>query len=146
MKPNIIVGVLLACGAGQVMAACATPALSASQISALLENPPPGKYACASRVAGGNDKWNELHQAGIITDYKKGPGDPIDPTKVMGTYTINNNGGNNLDTITYNYGTGGSYTYSIKSTGASTGNAFHFCNIQTFELILVVVQANPTPC
>lgn len=56
-----------------------------------------------------------LSPGGPILDYKRGPSDAIDPSKVVGTYSINM--GNN--TVTYNYGDpSGPYTY-VASGGAS---------------------------
>ena len=53
---------------------------------------------------------------GIVTDYKKGPTDPVDPTAQVGTYSINTVGG----TITFNYGAGGTFTYGVVDPTSTT--------------------------
>ncbi len=142
MKPKILASVvMLAFGVGQALpatAACPTTnLLSRVQIRDTLSN----KYGCATR---GNEKWNELHQgAGFgphnVEDYKLGPGHPVDPTKVVGTYTID---GNVVGTITYNYGSPAvTYTYVVRGSTDPNEPPFLFCNVTTFELFAVKVQA-----
>ena len=125
---------LFAFGTGQAMAACPAPKADATTIAALLSN----RYACATR---GNESWNELHQSGTVTDYKRGPTDPVDPSTVVGTYAINNSNGVGQDTITYNYGSGGSFTYSISPSSSALGT-YTFCNVSTSEVITVTVSAS----
>ena len=150
MKPKIIAcAILLAFGSSQAIAACPTSGrLTGNAISTTVS----GNYGCALRGVGpAAEKWNELHQGtGIpgpdpVIDYKRGPGDPVDPTKQVGTFTIV--GGTNPGTIKYDYGDpGGPYTYSVTPGGASgPPNVFAFCNVTTFEMFQVLVQPNPSP-
>lgn len=84
---------------------------SSSQVtgSATLTTLLAGKTICASR---GGDRWQEYHQAGgALIDYKKGPTDPVDPTKQVGTWTVTGNGSGTQ--VRYNYGQGASYTYKV---------------------------------
>ena len=63
-----------------------------------------GKYACV------HNQWNELHSggaSGTLTDFKKGPSDPVNPSEQVGTYTITAGSGASYDRIQYNYGSGG---------------------------------------
>jgi hypothetical protein len=111
--------------------------MSEAAIIALVSN----KYVCANRIAT-HESWNELHDRlhGVgdrgpnpVIDWKRGPNDPVDPSKLVGTYTISN--GANPGTITYDYGAGGIYTYSVKQTGGGIGPAFfQYCNVSTGEL------------
>lgn len=101
-----------------------------------------GKYAC---VTG---QWNELHTGGAtgtVTDFKKGPTDPVDPSEVVGSYTITPTTGPNYDRITYNYGTGGSYTYAITPKAGTGAGTYDFCNVATGVHITVTVQVG-TSC
>lgn len=136
MKPNTItIALLLAFGSSQAVAAgpCPTttpPALNGQAIRALVSN----KYGCAAR---GNERWNELHQgSGLgphnVQDYKRGPNDPVDPTKVVGTYTITDNGPNSPGTILYNYGPTAQYRYVVKEAPSGIpgqSQFWDFCNV-----------------
>jgi len=153
MKRNSIAGlVALIAGfgaAGAAEAQCPAGLTTAQLISTLS-----GKYACARRQAGvtpapgcgnPNDTWNELHQGsqtGQIIDYKRGPTDPVDPSKPVGTYTINAN-----DTVTYNYGGScGPYTYTLRQIPSPNPEspAFQYCNIATNEMIPAIISTSPT--
>src|SRR6185436_20314716 len=119
MKRAIAIGTMLAFVASQALAAAPacdnTGKLSAARLTMML----PGKYVCVGTFP--NATWNELHGGAanntgsisdIITDYKKGPGDPVDPSEQVGTYSIT--GGAAAGQITYNYGSGGSPTFYVK--------------------------------
>ena len=129
---------VLVLGAAQLFAADGARAqttLTASQIQALLTT----NYACGS---SGTEKWDEIligGASGDVNDYKKGPSDPVDPSAKVGIYTINAN-----DTITYNYGSGGTYTYSIVTAGATAGSpgTYSFVGPSTWT---ISVQASACP-
>lgn len=105
-----------------------------------------GKYVCAKRQVGGKiDIWNEFHRgvgAGPfpVIDYKKGPNDPVDPSKPVGTYVINND-----DTVSYNYGDpDGPYSYRVRVIASPGGaRAYQFCNIKTSEVITASISGSP---
>ena len=83
------------------------PRISGTALSNLIV----GQTACATL---GGSSWQSYHQSGgSLIDYKKGPGDPVDPSKVMGTWSINN------DKVQYNYGTGGLFEYEVCGTSSS---------------------------
>ena len=129
MKPSIItISILLVAAAGQANAACTDPQITDPNVltSLLLNN-----TVCGTR---GTDKWQEEHlgvspnSPGTINDlmdYKEGPNDEIDPSKVVGTWkieTINNN-----TVVTYAYsdgGTAGPYSYTVHDKG---GGGYSFC-------------------
>jgi len=146
MKPTIITtALLLALGSGQAMAQlpCPTPVLTGAQLISTLS----GKYVCAARTTN-SDTWNELHQgAGAgpspILDYKRGPADPVDPSKVVGTYLINVG----ANTVTYDYGDpGGPYTYTLTRIPQMNPElpSFGFCNVSTGERIPAIISSSQT--
>jgi len=113
----------LAAGTGPAMAAVCTTtfALTSTQISALL-NPGGSNQACilGSCSASASNTWAESGSpddnetivgglTGSFYDYKKGPSTGVDPSKLLGTYTITGTPG----TITYSYTGGTPYTYNI---------------------------------
>lgn len=119
MKQLMVTGViLLSWVAGEAMAACTDAQITGTDLSNLIS----GNTVCAS---AGGDQWQEQHRTGgALWDYKKGPTDPVDPTKQVGTWSFDNQ--STPTTITYQYGASGpSYTYTVH--GASSGT-YSFCN------------------
>jgi hypothetical protein len=146
--------VLFAFSAGQAMASCPhtgtgnTP-LNTAGVKAALGTA--NTYHCAIRGSGSSlEKWNETLRtsgspsggnsgdSGTLTDFKRGPGDPSDPRAAVGTWSIPANTGR----LTYNYGTGGAYTYTVKEIVA--GTTYELCNVSTNELFTVTVSTAPT--
>ncbi len=114
---------------GDALAQSCTTPLSQSAVRTLVT----GNYVCGSV---GSDSWHELHQStGVIRDYKKGPSDPIDPSKDVGTWTVNSTG-----TITYTYGTL-SFTYQV----AGTANPYSYCGIGGAPTLYVTIQSSLCP-
>lgn len=75
-----------------------------------------GSTVCAMR---GNDRWqSQHHPGGDLWDYKRGPGDPMDPSKKVGNWKTQGN------SITYEYAGGHRYTYSIHTNSAG---GYDFC-------------------
>jgi hypothetical protein len=105
--------VLFAWVSGEAMAACtANTHITGNALVTLIS----GNTVCASV---GNDQWQEQHRAGgQLWDYKKGPNDPVDRTKQVGTWGINTNN------VTYSYTGGASYTYSVHGP---SGGPYSFC-------------------
>lgn len=97
----------------------ATPSskLSASAIRSIVV----GNYVCVGSYP--NAAWNELHAGGILIDYKKGPKDPVDPSIMVGTYTIAPSAEGGVITYTYNSGSG-TYSYHMQPAG---GDRYRFC-------------------
>lgn len=88
-----------------------------------------GNTICATQ---GNDKWQEQHRAGgQLWDYKKGPGDTVDPTEQVGTWSITSN------TLTHSYGSV-SYSYSVHLV---SGNSYTLCGP---SIINATIQAAPS--
>jgi len=69
---------------------------------------------CAS---SGSDSYQEFHAwpSGILTDYKRGPNDPVDPSADVGTWWADNN--NSKITHEYNNG-GGKWAWAICVNGS----------------------------
>jgi len=108
------VAVLLAAYGPGAFAACAGARLSFAQITAALQ----GVTINANSPAGEN--WNEIHcgTSGSANNLQKvglGVGNPVDPQQKEGTWTVNL-GTTGVDTVTYDYGTGGSFTWRVYST------------------------------
>ena len=101
---------------GEAMAACTGSSLNQSQLGLALS----GNTVCAIR---NSDRWQELHQAGgALIDYKRGAGDPVDPSETVGNWSIAGNGTN--ATVVYNYGSGGTFTFQVY---LNSGNSYSFC-------------------
>ena len=137
INSNALAGtLLLGCLAlaGEAMAACTGPALNQAALVTALT----GNTVCAVR---GADRWQELHQAGgDLIDFKRGPSDRVDPSEKVGTWSITANPSGNSASVVYNYGSGGTYTYSVRSNG---GTSYSFCGVQNID---VVIKAGGGAC
>jgi hypothetical protein len=134
MKLALFAGMAaLTVSTGQASAQCTAP-MNVGTLQSALD----GNYACGSQ---GSESWNELHSGGILTDYKKGPTDKIDPTAPVGIYTIssNNEGTGQVD---YTY-TAGSlhFAYTVQSNG---GTSYTFCPVPGGIPLSVTIQ--PAHC
>ena len=125
MKTSLL-AVLISLGsvglAGQAAAACASPStrLSQGQLATLVG----GKTVCVPN--GAEWKWQEQHMgttSGSLIDYKRGPGHAVDPSETVGSWSLSNTAGN--ATIAHNYGSGGTFTYSVWDNGNAT---YSFCS------------------
>ena len=94
------------------------------------------KTVCKADGSGGFE-WQEYHKlpnnrANNLIDYKKGPTDPVDPTKAVGRWVVAK-GGSPDATITYNYGPGAVYTYKVHGPD---GGPFSFCDATTGQEVV----------
>ena len=104
-----------------------------------------GKNIIAS---GGGEEWNEDHCANG-TLYKVGTEDgppkhperdSVDPRAPIGSWSTAG------DNITYNYGTGGSYTFELwrdTCTGGTCTGTYYYCD--TGGSIVATISAGPSP-
>jgi hypothetical protein len=127
-------------GSASAYAACSAATgysrLAGKDITALLV----GSIAC---YPTGQPYTNqEVLSNGNITDYKKGPGDPIDPSKMIGTYAIQS--GTN-GSITYNYSGGSSYTYTVWGAVPVTSGNYDFC-VGSTPITVRVALGSSGPC
>ncbi len=106
-----------------------------------------------------NTGWEnqEHHQVGgDLVEYAQGPGDPVDPTRKIGTWTIvvsSPNNANQVRTIRYDYDGGPSYTFDLYRNADDPANnrriAFCETGAGTGLVALGVRQgsvASPTAC
>jgi hypothetical protein len=81
-----------------------------------------GKTVCAARAS---ERWQEFHNStGALVDYKRGPSDVVDPSKTVGSWSATNG---SSATVSYNYGTGGSFAYivcAVPTVAAPTSYTF----------------------
>ena len=105
-----------------------------------------GKFVCATR---GSDTWRECHGTFSVSgstcagnsnlwDLKLG-GNPMDPAKLVGNWSKSGN------TVSYNYGTGGTYIYEIYRIG--TGSTYDFCGTSPSgnNVLIASIQSSPCP-
>lgn len=115
---------LLALGSGSALAACSNSSgymrLNGPDLSTLLT----GNTAC---YPAGGPPWTnqELHSGGNIIDYKKGPSDPVDPSKTIGTYAVT---GTDMGVVTYSYTGGGSFSYEVFGGASLPLGNYDFCS------------------
>ena len=124
MKTFVLASTIaLALVSGEAMAVClGGTRLDAAQITALLTN----NTVCVPAATVPNMTWQELHVGGgSLVDFKRGPGHAIDPTETVGTWSVSGTeAGNSI--VTHNYGSGGTYTYSVFGSGV-VGDPHSFC-------------------
>ena len=127
MKQAIVIATVLAFNASQVLANCPSGGNLGDSGQQTIQNVLGGNYACVYNPTLQN---NEQHTGsatdttGFVLDYKKGPGDPADPSDTLshptGSYSISGN------LITYTYG---SLTYSYNINATPSGNVYTFCHV-----------------
>jgi hypothetical protein len=135
MRSTMAVFVLTASLAGGASGQQACPCGGGTQVvavAALLS----GKTVCAS-VPGG-DSWQEYHDPShALWDYKKGPGDPVDPSKQVGTWNVA------LEpTVTYSYTGGNSYSFTVCQAAAI--GPYSFCG--PTNIFNATLKAGQTSC
>jgi hypothetical protein len=108
---------MLAGASGAAWADCTSPRLT--EITGTFTD----MRICATGPTG---SWKELHRSdGNVEEQAQGPSSPAD---VVATWRVEV-GGLGLPVITYDYGTGGKYTYNVHQNGGA--NNYSFCNILT---------------
>ena len=138
MNRVIAASVLLCAGVMvDANADCSTNQVTALQTLLL------GQHVCAVR---GSDVWRERHDSpDKLVDIKKGPSDPVDPQKEVGTWSVTNDGGTGaVVTYTYNaFGPAVFSTYKVYKTGPST---YDFCDDITPANIVANATIQVAPC
>lgn len=109
--------------AGEAMAVCTNlTRLSAAQITTLLS----GNTVCVPSVTVPTMTWQELHKAdGVLIDFKRGPGHPVDPSEIVGDWKVFGTDSGNSG-IFHNYTGGSTYVYSVHGSGV-VGTNHSFC-------------------
>ncbi|MDP2783358.1 MAG: hypothetical protein Q8O38_02000 [Sulfurimicrobium sp.] len=142
MKRLMVTSIVLLAGiSGEVMAVdCSDGTQLKNTVSDpnVVANTLSGKTVCATN---GGDKWQEFHQAGgALIDYKKGPNDLVDKTKQVGTWSTARGGSDSL--VTYNYGTGGTYSYEVHLSGG----IYTFCGVSPAPTLDVTLLSGQVSC
>jgi hypothetical protein len=109
---------MLASASGGAWAACDSPRV-----------PPPLQTLFEGNrivVTGGSNTANEHHgTGGVLTECALGSSSTVDPTHEAGSWRVDPDGGGG-EVITYDYGTGGKYTFSVHNNGGSSYSFCHF--------------------
>lgn len=139
MNPMLVVMITVGCtlSAFTVTASadCSDPSNRTQNL-----NPVSGDMLCGTGVLNAGDRWQEYHNPnGTLMEYARGA-DPIDPTRDVGTWTVNNNQTASA-TITYTYNGGFSYTYWVNADG---GGVFSMCRVSDNVLVAVVRRQENT--
>jgi hypothetical protein len=149
MKAIIVsTGMVIGGLSGMAMADCTTnPALTTAQLATAIS----GKLVCGRPAAGhpggvsSPDRWQEEHIAGGVPgviggplfDYKKGPGDPVDPRTQVGSWSVADG------KITHSYIGGAVYTWEVHPMG---GTRHSFCVGGVQHVASLIVTNTGTGC
>ncbi|MDO8959793.1 MAG: hypothetical protein Q7U85_08680 [Rhodocyclaceae bacterium] len=115
MKTLSAIGFALLLGLGNAYAQCTNNPPNYTKVASL-------STVLAGKVVYVPNQWQESHcPGGQLWDYKRGPGHATDPTSQVGTWSVSTNG----QEVTYNYGSGGSYTFTVYKNNSS--NTYDFC-------------------
>ena len=121
MKRAMLTGVaLLALVSGEALATCGEPYMSEADVKTLLA----GNTVCSPRnCSAGSCEWQEQHRGGPaggeLWDYKRGPGNTMDPEKKVGTWSITSSGGLvGAGKVTHSYKSG-AFVYNVKEDGGN---------------------------
>jgi hypothetical protein len=98
-----------------------------------------GQTVCASR---GGDRFADFHAAGgSLVAYRRGPGDPVDPTKETGRWAIEGDRANAH--VVYAYGPN-RYRYYV----CRDGTQVHFCGLdaESRHLTGATMRAGQVAC
>ena len=121
------VGMALASLGGQAMATCGAPSVPVSTVASLITLLQ-GNTVCVPTTTVPTMTWQELHSGangGPLIDFKRGAGHATDPSATVGTWLVTGDPAGQRALITHNYGTGGSYTYTVWNNSNGTHS---FCS------------------
>jgi len=102
------------------------------------------KTVCGTGInASAGDKWQEWHQTGgTLTEYALGS-NPVDPTHNVGSWSVASNN-TATATVTHNYGSGGSFTWSVHDNGSGS---YSFCTgTSGTELVTATLLSGQQSC
>lgn len=144
---TVFMGCLLFAVAGQVWAQCN----AGTRISpgTAINDELSGKTVCGTGVGpNAGDQWQEWHQVGgKLTEYAKGPSDPVDPTHDVGNWATSGQGQgrNSVVTYTYDNDSGGPYSFNVHDNG---GGNYSFCSStgQPTQIATATLIMGQGPC
>jgi hypothetical protein len=123
LSQRVVIGLLPLLFGGSVFAQAACPCGAGTRVvEPALTTLLAGKTVCA---ALGAETWQEFHGGGTaaggpLSDWKRGPGHSVDPSAVVGSWSIVNVPDANAESLVkYQYTGGGVYLYSVCQNGAS---------------------------
>jgi len=124
-------GANAACGDSQIMNAALTSLLS-------------GNTVCVSNGSGGWENQEEHVSGGALVDYKKGPGDNVDPTKQVGTWSVSGTDASTV--VNYNYthgGNSGPFSFTVHS---ADNVHLSFCDASNNEIVAATLKVGAGAC
>ncbi len=126
--PMTTAAIVFAFAADGAVAACSGTQIAGNGLTTLLTN----NTICGSR---GGERWQEEHIAGgVLKDYKMGPSDAVDPTKQVGSWSVDEV----LSQVTYQYGAS-TYVYEVWDNGGAP-NKYSFCVASVLSVDNVTVE------
>jgi hypothetical protein len=135
MKLSIIVSAIaLACVTEAATAACGDPQIMDAALTNLLS----GNTVCVSK-SGGWENQEEHMAGGALVDFKKGPSDPVDPTKQVGTWSVTGTGTGTMVNYTYSDASGSSGPFSFTVHSANNSN-LSFCDASNTEIVAATLK------
>lgn len=140
MKASLAISVLLA----SVMSAGAYAQCSDGLIpGAVLAVSLPGKIVCAYKTSATDpsSRWSEIHGVdGTLTEWARGPGHPVDPSQVVGSWSLDLLAG----TVTYTYGGTAGNPYRLYDNADGT---YSLCGGDGNATVTkIVVPTGDNPC
>lgn len=134
---GVTLGVALAGFSPSVLAGCSTGRVNEPALTCLLKD----STVFVPPVIGDPMTSQEVHQSGgKLVDLKRGTGHLVDPTKEVGTWKVV--GSNRGAFVTYDYGNGKIYTYSVYNNGDGTHS---FCSSNP-EIRAKIAGGTVPPC
>ena len=141
-KITCMVVLLMVALTGYAMAECSGNRIGevAGKLEALLT----GKLVNGFET-GGSDTWQEVHCTNSkLFELAKGAEDPVDPSHVVGTWTIEDRGAaSGVDEVVcYIYSGGGKYCFRIYENSGS----YTFCDEDGIEKATADIVVSPVTC
>lgn len=150
---GITEGAMAACDDPQIMNTTANP----TRLFNLLNGGTPnGNTVCVSASGGGWENQEEHTNltntvpgvSGLqLLDYKKGSGDPVDPTTQVGTWSVS--GMDEATQVTYYYthgGNSGPFEFTVHSPDVGTITNLTFCGVNVTDQINATLKTGGGGC
>ena len=145
MKPFVVPAfVALVCMSGIAQADCTSAVLDAPTLSTVFAEKTvcgrPGASYPGQGGASSADRWQEYHNpSGALVDFKRGAADPVDPSKTVGSWSIDAQ----ANKLVHQYTGGSTFSWNVRGT---VGGPYSFCTDAGAEHVVALVQAGSTGC